>query len=94
MLGVTAERFPRGGALVIGAMGCVGNLSAGFLGGPAIGFMQDRFASQDLQQSSPAAYERYRADRDEHSSSSFTSAVWTAAKWPCSKTTESNLNRT
>ncbi len=29
MLGVTAERFPRGGALVIGAIGCVGNLSAG-----------------------------------------------------------------
>ena len=34
MLGVTAERFPRGGALVIGAIGCVGNLSAGVLGGP------------------------------------------------------------
>jgi MFS family permease len=65
MLGVTAERFPRGGALVIGAMGCVGNLSAGFLGGPTIGFLQDRFASQDLQQSSPAAYERYRVDRDD-----------------------------
>jgi MFS family permease len=62
MLGVTAERFPLGGALVIGAMGCVGNLSAGVLGGPTIGFLQDRFASQDLQQGSPAAYERYRAD--------------------------------
>ena len=59
MLGVTAERFPRGGALVIGAMGCVGNLSAGFLGGPTIGFLQDRFASRDLQQTSPAAYARY-----------------------------------
>jgi hypothetical protein len=65
MLGVTAERFPRGGALVIGAMGCVGNLSAGLLGGPTIGFLQDKFASQDLQQSSPAAYERYRADSDD-----------------------------
>jgi MFS family permease len=64
MLGVTAERFPRGGALVIGAIGCVGNLSAGVLGGPAIGFMQDRFASQDLQQSSPAAYERYQSEKE------------------------------
>src|SRR5262245_46972451 len=27
MLGVTAERFPKGGALVIGLMGCVGNLA-------------------------------------------------------------------
>ena len=64
MLGVTAERFPRGGALVIGAIGCVGNLSAGLLGGPAIGLMQDRFASQDLQGGSPAAWERYRSDKE------------------------------
>jgi MFS family permease len=27
MLGVTAERFPKGGALVMGLMGCVGNLA-------------------------------------------------------------------
>ena len=27
MLGVTAERFPKGGALVIGLIGCVGNLA-------------------------------------------------------------------
>jgi hypothetical protein len=65
MLGVAAERFPRGGALVLGALGCVGNLSAGFLGGPAIGFMQDRFASQQLQHTSMAAYDRYRSDRDD-----------------------------
>jgi hypothetical protein len=39
-------------------------LSAGLLGGPAIGFMQDRFASQSLEHSSPAAYERYQADKD------------------------------
>ena len=64
MLGVTAERFPRGGALVIGAIGCVGNPSAGLLGGPAIGLMQDRFASQDLQSRSPAAWERYRSETE------------------------------
>ena len=29
MLGVTAERFPRGGAFVLGLMGCVGNLAIG-----------------------------------------------------------------
>ena len=27
MLGVTAERFPRGGAFLLGLMGCVGNLA-------------------------------------------------------------------
>ena len=64
MLGVVAERFPRGGALTLGSVGCVGTLSAGLLGGPAIGFMQDYFASEGLRQSSPAAYERYRAEKE------------------------------
>ena len=32
MLGVVGERFPQGGALVMGAMGGVGMLSAGLLG--------------------------------------------------------------
>jgi MFS family permease len=63
MLGVVAERFPRGGAYTLGAMGCAATLSAGLLGGPAIGFMQDYFASHDLERKAPAAYERYRADR-------------------------------
>ena len=31
MLGVTAERFPRGGAFLLGLMGCVGNLSVGMV---------------------------------------------------------------
>jgi MFS family permease len=64
MLGVVAERFPRGGAYTLGAMGCVATLSAGMLGGPAIGYMQDYFASQDLQQKAPATYERYQADKE------------------------------
>jgi MFS family permease len=64
MLGVVAERFPRGGAYTLGALGCVATLSAGLLGGPAIGFMQDYFASQDLQAKAPSAYERYRAEKE------------------------------
>jgi MFS family permease len=31
MLGVTAERFPRGGAFLLGLMGCVGNLAIGLV---------------------------------------------------------------
>ena len=38
MLAVVSDRFPKGGAITIGAVGGVGMLSAGILGGPGIGF--------------------------------------------------------
>ena len=59
MLAVVSDRFPRGGAITIGAVGGVGMLSAGILGGPGIGFKQDYFASTELKQKSPPTYERY-----------------------------------
>src|SRR5207253_2827627 len=62
MLGVVSERFPRGGALTLGAMGGVGMLSAGLLGGPGIGYKQDYFATQEIQRLSPDAYARYKSD--------------------------------
>ncbi len=61
MLAVVSERFPRGGAITIGAVGGAGMLSAGLLGGPGIGFKQDYHASNLLKQESPAVYERYQA---------------------------------
>jgi hypothetical protein len=61
MLAVGSEQFPRGGAITIGAIGGVGMLSAGLLGGPAIGFKQDYFASKALKDKAPAVYERYKA---------------------------------
>jgi fucose permease len=61
MLGVVGERFPRGGALVMGAMGGIGMLSAGELGGPLIGYKQDHFAQQKLEETSKPAYDRYAA---------------------------------
>jgi hypothetical protein len=63
MLGVISERFPRGGALALGFSGGVGMLSAGILGGPLIGYKQDFAATRELQQTSPATYERYRSDK-------------------------------
>ena len=66
MLGVVSERFPRGGALTLGAIGGAGMLSAGFLGGPGIGYSQDRFASEHLEEISPAYYEAYAADGTNH----------------------------
>ena len=41
MLGVTAERFPKGGAWLLGLMGCVGNLSVAAVL-PFMGFVYDR----------------------------------------------------
>ena len=59
MLAVASERFPKGGAVAIGLMGGAGMLSAGLLGGPAIGYKQDYFASKHLQEKAPQTYERF-----------------------------------
>jgi MFS family permease len=63
MLAVVSEQFPRGGAVAIGMLGGAGMLSAGLLGGPAIGFKQDFHASKNLKEASPEAYDRYKADK-------------------------------
>ena len=59
MLAVGSERFPKGGAVAIGLMGGCGMLSAGLLGGPAIGYKQDYYASKNLEESAPDTYARY-----------------------------------
>ncbi|HSI63893.1 MAG TPA: MFS transporter [Candidatus Saccharimonadia bacterium] len=64
MLAVASERFPKGGAVAIGMIGGVGMLSAGLLGGPAIGFKQDYNASAKLKETAPATYDRYKADNE------------------------------
>jgi hypothetical protein len=61
MLAVASERFPRGGAITIGAMGGIGMLSAGLLGGPGIGYNQDYFASKNLRETAPAVYDQYKS---------------------------------
>jgi hypothetical protein len=62
MLGVVSDQFPKGGAITIGAIGGVGMLSAGLLGGPGIGYKQDRFAAEYLQEKNPATYATYKAN--------------------------------
>jgi MFS family permease len=64
MLGVVSEQFPKGGAITIGAIGGVGMLSAGLLGGPGIGFLQDVNASAALKAADADVYERYRANSE------------------------------
>ena len=65
MLGVVSERFPKGGALTLGLVGGVGMLSAGFLGGPIIGYAQDYFAMQSLSTQYTSAYGRYSAESED-----------------------------
>ncbi|MBX9767956.1 MAG: hypothetical protein K2X47_11855, partial [Bdellovibrionales bacterium] len=48
MVGVVAEKFPRGGAVLMGLIGGVGMLSAGMLVSPAIGKVQDHYAVEAL----------------------------------------------
>ncbi len=61
MLGVIGERFPKGGALAMGISGGVGMLSAGLLGGPGIGYSQDRYASDYLKEKAPMVYEQFKS---------------------------------
>jgi hypothetical protein len=47
MLGVTSERFPKGGAVLMGLMGTAGNLSIYFVL-PAMGRIYDHFTQKAL----------------------------------------------
>ncbi|MGC4003533.1 MAG: hypothetical protein QM811_10520 [Pirellulales bacterium] len=62
MLGVVGERFPKGGAVTMGAMGGIGMLSAGLLGVPGIGYKQDYFLADHLRNDlkQEATFDRYK----------------------------------
>ena len=64
MLGVLGERFPQSATIGMAIMGCVGMLSAGALGGPGIGYKQDYFASQHLQEIAPSTFQRVKAPNE------------------------------
>ncbi|HEX4129085.1 MAG TPA: MFS transporter [Pirellulales bacterium] len=55
-LGVVAEQYPRGGALMLNAIAGVGMIFVGTLGNPAIGFVQDRALDQMLAAEQPALH--------------------------------------
>src|SRR5207249_11557339 len=58
----------KGGALALGLSGGVGMIGAGILGGPGIGYKQDYFAVQQLQQTTEgkATYDRYMARKEKN----------------------------
>ncbi|MBI2422668.1 MAG: MFS transporter [Candidatus Hydrogenedentes bacterium] len=49
MLGVVAERFPKGGALTMNTIAGVGMLSVGIVGAPFLGFFQDAKTASSLE---------------------------------------------
>ena len=53
MLGVVAERFPRGGALTLNTMGGVGMLGVGVVGAALLGNIQDKEVDQQLAKKHP-----------------------------------------
>jgi hypothetical protein len=53
MLGVVAERFPKGGALALNTMSAVGMLSVGILGTVFLGNIQDRAIEKQLKNENP-----------------------------------------
>lgn len=64
MLGVVGERFPQSATVAMALMGFAGMTSAGLLGGPGIGYKQDYFASQYIQENSPETFARVKAPNE------------------------------
>lgn len=56
MLGVTAERFPRGGAFLLGLMGCIGNCAVA-INLFVMGGIYDSYIASNLKTDAPAVYE-------------------------------------
>jgi MFS family permease len=56
MLGVVAERFPKGGALTINAIGGMGMLSVGVIGAAFLGNIQDKQIDRELLEQDSAIH--------------------------------------
>jgi hypothetical protein len=48
MLGVVAERFPKGGALTLNITGGLGMIAAGVIGAGIVGFIQDKSIDKNI----------------------------------------------
>ena len=63
MLGVTAEQFPRGGALTLNAAGGVGMLGVGVVGAQLLGFWVDKGVAEDFTAEYPTRVEEVISDK-------------------------------
>jgi MFS family permease len=57
ILGFTAERFPKGGALTLNTVSAIGLLTVGVFGFPFLGAVQDHYNAKAVMQSQPALVE-------------------------------------
>ncbi len=55
-LGTVSEQFPRGGALTLNAMGGMGMIAVGVLGGPFLGALQDKKVDVTVMATNPAIH--------------------------------------
>lgn len=58
MLGIVAERFPKGGALAMNATSAVGMMSVGIVGTVFLGLIQDRAVETRLHAEQPALHQQ------------------------------------
>jgi MFS family permease len=63
-LGTVSEQYPRGGALLLNAMGGVGMIAVGTVGGPAIGTLQDVALNRAVAANLPAVHASVSAEKD------------------------------
>jgi MFS family permease len=61
MLAVVGDRFPKTGAVAMSIMGGIGMLSAGLIGGPGLGYLNDRYAGEELKAKDAALFDEYKA---------------------------------
>jgi len=62
-LAVVSEQTPKGGALTLNAIGGIGMLAVGILGGPVIGAITEKTAQSAIEkQVSPEAYEKVKKE--------------------------------
>jgi MFS family permease len=64
MLGVVAERFPKGGALSLNATSAVGMMSVGVMGTVFLGLIQDRAIETRLHAEQPALHQQVVATKN------------------------------
>ena len=63
VLGIVAERFPRGGALSINAVSAVGMMSVGVIGTVFLGLIQDQAVEKRLLKEQPALHSQVVANK-------------------------------
>jgi MFS family permease len=64
MLGVVAERFPRGGALSLNITSAVGSMGVGVVGTVFLGMIQDHAVETRLQREQPALHQQIVTDKN------------------------------